>query len=131
MEGPIIAMATPIISLSANQTSVDVPVKLQGSTTLPVSAHFTLALQQADSSTTQTLDFRLASPQLSWDSGQNQTQNLSVVIAANLDLTTAAIVVRVANASNADVDRAREASLITGMPAEQLTTTFTIQPNQV
>ena len=87
---------------------------------------------QADDTTSQTLDFRIASPPLSWARGQNQTQSITVQLdPTKVDLASAAILVQLVNATNADVDDARGVSLVTAIPAASLTTTFTLQPNQV
>lgn len=87
---------------------------------------------QAENHTSETLDFRIAgNPLLAWAQGDTSTQNITVEIGQGVDLAHAAILVRLVNATNADLDDARLACLITALPTEQLMTTFTMRPNQV
>lgn len=131
LEGPTLSMAEPIVTLGADQQSVHIPVSVLGNPSLPVSAYFSAQLQQVHNSTHDMLDFRLGSSSLSWQLGQNHTQNLSLTLEPGLDLSAAAVVVSLNNATNADVDVDRTETLITAIPPTQLLRTFTPAINQV
>ena len=86
---------------------------------------------QAGNTTQQTLDFRITSPPLFWSPADATPRNVTVVLPTGVDLTRAAVVAQLVNATNADIDEPQSASYITEVPAEHLVTTFTLQANQV
>ena len=86
---------------------------------------------QVSNTTQQTLDFRITSPPLFWSAADATPRNVTVVLPTGVDLTRAAVMAQLVNATNADIDEPQSACYITGVPAEQLVTTFTLQANQV
>ena len=69
---------------------------------------------------------------LQWQPGQNGTMNLSVPLGAMGDaLHQGALLLRLSTVTNADLSIEHASALISGLPQENLTVAFDMQPDQV
>ena len=131
MEGPFLALQTALVSVAANQTSVVLPVELSGPSMLPVSVSVTVPQQLHSGPGELAIGYTLQTPSLTWPAGQDGTRNMTLSLGSGMELQEAALAVQLSGAVNADLDPVKHTALVTGLPAEELVSTFAFTPNQV
>ena len=132
VEGPVLAMASPMIQIAANQTQALIPVTLSGPSMLPVSVAVSAPQQLTlGSSAVTAAAGKLQTPSLTWASGQAGQRVITLDLDPSADMQSAAVLVQLAQPQNADLDPVKHATLVTGLSAADLTATFSYTPNQV
>ena len=122
--------------LVVNDTQVTVEARLEGFSSLPVTADITLSqrhLEGEETSAEPLLHATLSQTYVEWDSFHQGVKGVTVQLErAQLEqLQSGALVVTLVNATNADVDKQRYFTIATQLPREDLTVSFELEPNQV
>lgn len=123
----------PADASGALQT-VTFSLKLSGVSTLPVSAGVELSVLSPDPSSGADLAavaFQPASAELFWPPGEAGVRSFAVEVTGGAALAAGALVARVVNATNADVDAQRSVAAATARPAADQIAAFTVLPNKV
>lgn len=131
-------MTAPHVPVDASGAPQDVTfqVALSGASTLPVSVGVELSVLDPDPSHAardpgSPLAFSAPDAQLLWAPGEAGTRNATMrVTGGGRALAAGALVARLVNASNADVDAPRSVAAATARPAGDLVTAFALVPNQ-
>ena len=134
IEGPMVSMITDYIFVSKDQVAVE--ARLEGFSSLPVTADVVLSqrhLHGRDTVTDPLLEASLSLSYVKWDPFHQGTK--SVIVQLNGDqiaeLQNGAVLISLNNATNADVDEHRSTTVATQLSREDLTVSFDLQPNQV
>lgn len=134
LEGPVVYMVTDY--LTVNNSQVTVEARLEGFSSLPVTADIALSqrhLRGEETSTEPSLHATLSQSYVRWDSFHQGVKEVTVQLESTQieQLQAGAIVITLVNATNADVDEKRSFSIATQLPREELTVSFALQPDQV
>ncbi|DBA75632.1 TPA: hypothetical protein ACH3X2_009068 [Trebouxia sp. C0005] len=134
LEGPMVSMVTDY--LLVNGTAVTVQARLEGFSSLPVTADLALSqrhLEGQDTSTQPLMDASLSQSYVKWDPFHQGVKTVTVELESNqlAQLQAGAVLITLVNAVNADVDDQRSVSIATQLPQKDLTVSFDLQPNQV
>lgn len=134
LEGPVVYMVTDY--LIVNKSQVTVEARLEGFSSLPVTADIALSqrhLRGEETSTKPLLHTTLSQTYVKWDSFHQGVKEVTVQLESTQieQLQAGAIVITLVNATNADVDEKRSFSIATQLPREELTVSFALQPDQV
>lgn len=134
LEGPMVYMVTDYMAVNGSQVTVE--ARLEGFSSLPVTADIALSqhhLQGQETSEEPLLHATLSQTFVTWDSFHQGVKGVTVQLDSTQieQLQSGALVVTLVNASNADVDKQRSFTIATQMPKEDLTVSFDFQPNQV
>ena len=136
VEGPALYMDKPYYQYTDGVTSVDLGVRLQGLSTLPVVANLTVQQRSlkpdaALSSSAERLEYWLDQLQLVWEDGKEGMQTVRLHVAGNLTtLASGGLLVAIDAAENADVQRENSTSIFSALPSDQLIVSFDLQPDQ-
>lgn len=138
LTGPSVAMTAPHVPADASGAPQDVTfqVALSGASTLPVRVGVELSVLDPNPSPAapdpgSPLAFAAPDAQLLWAPGEAGPRNFTVrITGGGRALAAGALVARLVNASNADVDAQRSAAAATARPARDLVTAFALVPNQ-
>ena len=129
-------MTAPHVPADARGAPQDVMFKvaLSGASTLPVSVSVELSVlnpSRAAPDPGASLAFTAPDAQLLWAPGEAGARNFTVrVTGGGRALVAGALVARLVNASNADVDAQRSIAAATARPAGDMVTAFALVPNQ-
>lgn len=134
LEGPMVYMVTDYLFVNGSQVTVE--ARLEGFSSLPVTADIALSqrhLKGEETSTESSLDTTLSQTHVKWDSFHQGVKGVTVQLESTQieQLQAGAIVITLVNATNADVDEQRSFSIATQLPREELTVSFDMQPDQV
>ena len=122
--------------LMVNSSEVVVEARLEGFSSLPVTADFALSQRHLEGKETITkplVDATLSQTSVKWDPFHQGFKSVTVQLESSQlqQLQAGALLVTLVNATNADVDDVRFFSIVTQMPREELTISFDLQPDQV
>ena len=122
--------------LSVNSTQVVVEARLEGFSSLPVTATFAVSQRHLEGQATTTsasMHATLIQSQVRWDPFHQGLKSVAVELdSTQLQLLqSGALLIRLVNATNADVDRQRSFTIATQLPRKELTVSFDLQSNQV
>ena len=122
--------------LVVNNSEVVVEARLEGFSSLPVTADFALSQRHLEGSETVTdplVQATLSQTSVKWDPFHQGLKSVKVQLESSQvqQLQTGAVLITLVNATNADVDEQRSFSIATQMAREDLSVTFDLQPNQV
>lgn len=134
LEGPVVYMVTDYIIVNHSQVTAE--ARLEGFSSLPVTADIALSqrhLRGEETSTEPVLRATLSQTYVEWDSFHQGVKEVTVQLESTQieQLQAGAIVITLVNATNADVDEKRSFSIATQLPREELTVRFSLQPDQV
>lgn len=134
LEGPMVSMVTDY--LLVNGTEVTVQARLEGFSSLPVTADLALSqrhLEGLDTTSQLLMDASLSQSYVKWDPFHQGLRTVTVQLDTNqiAQLQAGAVLITLVNATNADVDEQRSVSIATQLPRDDLTVSFDLQPNQV
>jgi len=134
LEGPMVSMVTDY--LLVNGTVVTVQARLEGFSSVPVTADLALSqrhLEGQDTSTQPLMEASLSQSFVKWDPFHQGLKTVTVELESDqlAQLQAGAVLITLVNATNADVDDQRSVSIATQLPQEDLTVSFDLQPNQV
>lgn len=119
-----------------NNTQVTIEARLEGFSSLPVTADIALSqrhLRGEQTSTEPVLHATLSQTYVKWDSFHQGVKHVTVQLESSQieQLLAGAIVVTLVNATNADVDQERSFTIATQLPRQELIVSFAVQPDQV
>ncbi len=134
LEGPMVSMVTDY--LLVNGTEVTFEARLEGFSSLPVTADLALSqrhLDGQDTTTEQLMTASLSQSYVKWDPFHQGMKSATLQLDSDhaAQLQAGAVLITLVNATNADVDEQRSVSIATQLPREDLTVSFDLQPNQV
>ena len=134
LEGPMVSMVTDYLLVTG--TEVTVQARLEGFSSLPVTADLALSqrhLEGQDTSTDMLMDATLSQSWVMWDPFHQGVKTVTVQLDNDQlsQLQSGAVLITLVNATNADVDDQRSVSIATQLPQEELNVSFDLQPNQV
>lgn len=122
--------------LAVNGSEVTVEARLEGFSSLPVTADMALSQRHLIGEKTSQeplLHATLSKTYVEWDSFHQGVKGVTVQLESTQIemLQSGVLVVTLVNATNADVDQQRYFTIATQLPREDLTVSFEIEPDQV
>ncbi|KAL3145145.1 hypothetical protein ABBQ38_001747 [Trebouxia sp. C0009 RCD-2024] len=134
LEGPMVYMVTDYLAVNGSEVTVE--ARLEGFSSLPVTADMALSQRHLIGEKTSQeplLHATLSKTYVEWDSFHQGVKGVTVQLESTQIemLQSGVLVVTLVNATNADVDQQRYFTIATQLPREDLTVSFEIEPDQV